>query len=94
MEEKTKHSGIGIASIILGALGLIIFLIGFLIPCLYTITTGLIFAVIALILGYIAKKQGDNYGNYGIMLGVLTLIIAFIILLLTTVTTVEISYYN
>ena len=56
-------------------------------------SAGVIFGIIAIILGYIAKKEGDNYGNYGIYLGVLVIIIALITILLTTVTSVETGYY-
>jgi hypothetical protein len=71
MEEKQKHTGIGVASIIFGILVLIMYLIGlffysFVDNRLYGIVIGIIFGIIALILGYLAKKQGDNYGTYGI----------------------------
>jgi len=83
MEEKDKHSGIGIASIILGILGLILYFIGwffysFVDNRLYGIVIGVIFGIVAIILGYVAKKQGDNYGTYGMYLGVLIVIIALI----------------
>jgi hypothetical protein len=41
----------------------------------------------------VAKKQGDNYGTYGIYLGVLVIIVALITVLLTTPTSVETGYY-
>jgi hypothetical protein len=53
---------------------------------------GIILGIISIFLGYIAKKQGDNYGTYGIYLGSLILIITVIIVLFTTVTTVEVGY--
>ena len=98
MEEKDKHSGLGIASIILGILGLVLYSIGWLFYSfvdnrLYGIIGGIILGLIAIVLGYFAKKQGDNYGTYGIYLGVLVIIIALITILLTTVTSVETSYY-
>jgi len=97
MEEKDKHSGIGIASIILGILGLLLYFIGwffysFVDNRLYGIVIGVIFGIVAIILGYVAKKQGDNYGTYGISLGVLILIIGVLIFLLTTPAYVETSY--
>ena len=54
---------------------------------------GVIFGVIAILLGYLAKKEGDTYGTYGIYLGILVIIIALITILLTTVTSVETGYY-
>jgi len=98
MDEKNKHSGVGIASLILGICGLVLYFIGFfffsfLDNRLYGMITGVILAILAIILGYIAKKEGDNYGTYGIYLGVLVVIIALITILLTTVTSVETGYY-
>jgi uncharacterized membrane protein YkgB len=59
---------------------------------LYGIIIGIILGIIAIILGYLAKKQGDNYGTYGISLGVLILIIGVLTFLLTTPAYVETSY--
>ena len=97
MEEKEKHSQIGIASIIFGILGLILYFIGWFFYSfadnrLYGMGIGVILGIIAVILGYFAKKQGDTYGTYGIYLGALVIIIALITVLLTTVTSVETSY--
>ena len=96
MKEK-EHTNVGIASIILGILGLIIYFIGlffysFVDNRLYGIIIGIIFGIIAIIVGYLAKKKGDNYGTYGITLGVLILIIGFLTFVLTTPTYVETSY--
>ena len=97
MVEKDKHSGVGISSIILGILGLVLYFIGFFFFSfvdnrLYGMGIGVILGIIAVILGYIAKKEGDNYGTYGMYLGALVIIIALITILLTTVTSVETSY--
>jgi amino acid transporter len=97
MEEKNKHTQVGIASIILGILGLILYFIGwffysFVDNRLYGIVIGVIFGIVAIILGYSGKKQGDNYGTYGMCLGVLIVIITLITILLTTVTSVETNY--
>ena len=54
---------------------------------------GVIFGILALILGYIAKKKGDTYGTYGIYLGIFIIIIALITILLVTPTSVETGYY-
>ncbi|MFX0207292.1 MAG: hypothetical protein ACFFDT_14995 [Candidatus Hodarchaeota archaeon] len=98
MEEKVKHSGVGIASIIFGILGLILYFIGlffysFVDNRLYGMISGIILSIVAIILGYLAKKQGDNYGTYGIYLGVIVIIVALITVLLTTPTSVETGYY-
>jgi len=97
MGEKNKHTQVGIASIIFGILGLILYFIGWFFYSfadnrLYGIVIGVIFGILAVILGYVAKKQGDTFGIYGIYLGGLVIIIALITLLLTTVTSVETSY--
>jgi hypothetical protein len=98
MEQKNIHSGFGITSIILGILGLILYFIGFFFFSfvdnrLYGMIIGFIFGIIAVILGYFAKKEGDNYGKYGIYLGSLIIVITIITILLTTVTSVETGYY-
>jgi len=98
MEEINNHSNVGIASIIFGILGLILYFIGWFFYSfadnrLYGIVIGVIFGILAVILGYVAKKQGDTYGTYGMYLGALVIIIALITVLLTTVTSVETGYY-
>ena len=97
MVKEKEHTNVGIASIILGILGLILYFIGwffysFVDNRLYGITIGIIFGIIAVILGYLAKKQGDNYGTYGLSLGILILIIGLLTFLLTTPTSVETGY--
>lgn len=98
MEEKNKHTQVGIASIILGIFGLILYFIGwffysFVDNRLFGIIGGIILGVIAILLGYMAKKEEDDYGTYGIYLGAIIIIIALITILLTTVTSVETGYY-
>ena len=98
MVKEKEHTNVGIASIIFGILGLILYFIGwffysFVDNRLYGMISGIILSIVAIILVYLAKKQGDNYGTYGIYLGVLVIIIALITVLLTTVTSVETSYY-
>ncbi len=97
MGEKNKHTPVGISSIILGILGLILYFIGwffysFVDNRLYGMIIGVIFGIISIILGYLAKKEEDNYGTYGMYLGALIIIIFLITVLLTTVTSVEMSY--
>jgi hypothetical protein len=99
MEEKKKHTEIGVASIIFGILGLILYFLGwsfysFVDNRLYGIIIGIIFGILALIFGYLAKKQGDEYGTYGILLGVLILIIGLITFLLTNIAYIETGNYN
>ena len=98
MEEKNNHSQVGIASVILGVLGLILYFIGWFFYSfannrLYGMGIGVIFGILAIIDGYFAKKQGDTYGTYGMYLGALVIIIALITILLTTVTGVETGHY-
>ncbi len=98
MKERNKGTPVGISSIIFGILGLIFYFIGlffysFVDNRLYGMVIGLIFGIVAIILGFIAKKKGDNYGTYGLYLGILIVIIALLTVLLTTVTSVEIGYY-
>ena len=98
MVKEKEHTSVGIASIIFGILGLILYFIGlffysFVDNRLYGIVIGIILGIVAIILGYVAKKQGDNYGTYGIYLGVLVIIIALITVILTTPTSVETGYY-
>ena len=97
MVKEKEHTDVGIVSIILGILGLILYFIGwffysFVDNRLYGIIIGIIFGIIAVILGYLAKKQGDTYGTYGISLGVLILIIGVLTFLLTTPAYSETSY--
>ena len=97
MVKEKEHTNIGVASIIFGILGLILYFIGwffysFVDNRLYGIIIGIILGIIAIILGYLAKKQGDNYGTYGLSLGVLILIIGVVTFLLTTPAYVETSF--
>jgi uncharacterized membrane protein len=96
MAVKTEHSQIGITSIILGALGLIFYVIGwfffsFVDNRLYGMIIGLILSLLAIVLGYIAKKHGDSYGSYGMILGGFVIIITVIIAILATPASVEIG---
>lgn len=98
MNVINEHTQIGIASIILGVLGIIFYFIGwfffsFVDNRLYGMAIGLIMSILALIIGYISKKQGDFYGTYGMFLGGFLIIITIIISILTTPTSVEIGYY-
>ena len=98
MVKEKEHTNVGIASIILGILGLILYFIGWFFYSfsdnrLYGMISGMILGIVAIVLGYLAKKQGDNYGTYGIYIGVIVIIVALITVLLTTPTSVETGYY-
>ena len=69
MENKNQHTDLGIASIIFGVLGIISYFIGlffysFVDNRLYGMVAGFILGIIALTIGHLAKKHGDDYGTY------------------------------
>ena len=95
MDVNSEHSQLGITSIIFAILGIIFYFIGwfffsFVDNRLYGMVIGLILSILAVVSGYIAKKQGDSYGTYGMILGGFIIIITIIITILTTPTSVEI----
>jgi len=88
MMDKRRHSNVGIASIILGIIGLLmIFLPGIinsflLFTYIHLVSVNFLFIFSSLCLGIIsiitggkAKKQGDMYGKYGMALGKITIIL-------------------
>jgi uncharacterized membrane protein len=96
--NNNKNSHIGITSILFGVLGLISYIIGFFFFSfvdnrIYGMVIGLILGILSIILGYIAKKNGDKYGIYGIYLGSLIIIILIITIILVTPVSVETGYY-
>ncbi len=98
MDAKNEHTQLGIASIIFSVLGILFYFIGwfffsFIDNRLCGMVIGIILSILAIVLGYITKKQGDSYGRYGMILGSSLLMITIIIVLLTTPTSVEIGYY-
>ena len=98
MDVSHEHTQLGIASIILAVLGFISYFIGwfffsFLDNRLYGMVIGLILSILAIVFGYIAKKNGDSYGTYGMVLGSILIVITILIVLFTTPTTVETGYY-
>ena len=97
--NKENYVGLGIISIILGIIGLILYFFGlfffsFVNNRLYGMVIGVILSILALVFGYIANKQGDVYGVYGMILGGFVIIIAVVIVILTTPTSFEICYYS
>jgi hypothetical protein len=98
MAEKNINSYIGIASIVIGLIGLTLYFIGFFFFSfadnrLYGMIIGTILAIISIIIGHIAKKNGDKYGKYGVYLGSLTIIILIITIIFVTPVSVETGYY-
>jgi hypothetical protein len=98
MNDETYQIGIGILSIIIGILGLVSYFIGFFFFSfvdnrLYGMIIGFIMGIIAIILGYIAKKKEDKYGIYGIYIGMIIIIITLITISLTTIVSVETGTY-
>ena len=99
MVKKNEYTNVGIASIIFGTLGLILYFIGlfffsFYNNRLYGMFIGLILSILALVFGNIAYKRGDSYGFYGMILGGFVMIITVIIIILTTPTSYEFQYYS
>lgn len=91
MAKTNNNSKLGIASIILGILGLMFYFIGFFFFSfvdnrLYGILIGILLSILAIILGYIAKKNEDEYGIYGIYLGFSVIIIFIITIIIVTPT--------
>ncbi len=75
MEEKTKHIDSGIASLILGIMGIAsLFILGWFI--------GLPLGLLSFILGRKAKKRGEKYGTYGMILGAIIIILFLIMMML------------
>jgi len=98
MIDLNEHTQYGVVSIILGFIGIVLYLIGWFFYTfadnrLYGMVAGVIFGIISIILGYIAKKHGDNYGLYGIYLGIIPIIISLIIILFVTPFSVEYGFY-
>ena len=98
MVDKNINSKIGIFSIVLGLLGLILYIIGFFLFSfadnrLYGMIIGSILGIISIILGHIANKNGDKYGKYGMYIGSLTIIILIITIIFVTPVSVETGYY-
>jgi hypothetical protein len=71
MEYSKKHGMDGIGSIICGILGIVlVFIIAF-IP--------LFLAIFAIGFGVSARKKGDGYGIWGLILGIATIILMIVV---------------
>lgn len=55
---------------------------------------GIVFGVIAVVLGQYAQIQGDWYGSYGMLFDGAVHIIGLVTMLLTTIINVETGYYR
>jgi len=73
MEENIKHTNAGIASIVLGILGLVTIMHWF--GLMIWVFMPLPFGISAIITSRIAKKQGDNYGKSGMILGIIATVV-------------------
>jgi drug/metabolite transporter (DMT)-like permease len=98
MIELNEHTKYGIISIFFGTIGIVLYLIGWFFYSfadnrLYGMVAGVILGILSIILGYIARKQGDSYGIIGIYLGIIPIIISLVIFLFATPIYVEYGYY-
>ncbi len=76
MEQTTKkHTAGGIISLILGALGIIMILNFYWATFLSTGILPIVLGVLAIILGWYARKKQDSYGSVGLILGIIAFII-------------------
>jgi hypothetical protein len=91
MEDKRRQSYAGIASIILGVLGIAIhFSFNILLHFLLQIThlgvklyilwilISVFLGIIAMITARTAIKQGDTYGKYGMIFGIIVIVLVFV----------------
>jgi len=76
-ETPKKHTASGIISVIFGALGVITILNWYWTSFLSWGIIPIVFGILAIIPGWYARKKGDNFGNVGLILGVIALIIGF-----------------
>lgn len=70
---QQESETLGLVSLIFGILAIIglLFFVG-----------GLVFAIVAIITGYMAKKRGQRHGNTGFILGIIALAINLFVLIL------------
>jgi len=93
MQENKKHTNVGIASIILGIVGLSMFFSTGLWFCISPINwfgvilnilwgfVSLFLGISSVITGIKAKKQGDAYGKYGLILGIIATALGLVIII-------------
>jgi hypothetical protein len=68
-EQPKQHTQYGTLALIFGILGIVLLWI----PLINIIAIA--FAVLAIIFGYLARKQGDSYGLIGLILGIITIVL-------------------
>jgi len=102
MAEKT-HTTIGKVSLILGTISFLLMISVPIVPYItgpldILIVLGFILylvvlpgAIIAIILGFIARKQGDKYGLVGLILGLVVIILFIISIVLSAIVYVYVS---
>lgn len=79
---ETKGMGWGIASLVLGIISIIF---------LYYIVISILAAVLAIVFGIIGKTKGDNsFAKTGLVLGIISLIVTFLLFLFLQVLDVSI----
>jgi len=65
-----EHTNNGKIALIFGILSMFLLIVVFLLP--------IILAILAIIFGVLARKNGDKYGTYGMILGILTIILTIV----------------
>jgi len=103
--DGKPHTTIGVVSLILGIISILIMMAGFVMPYMvgyaefgaFIILAYLLYlvgipgAIIAIVLGYLAKKQGDSYGLIGLILGAIVLILMVISIIIAAITYAYVS---
>jgi hypothetical protein len=89
MVKEIEHTNGGIAALVLGILGLILIFLPWMGLPFRSDILAIPIAILAVVLGNFARKYEDNYGNIGLVLGVITLIIIILIVTFTTPVYVE-----
>jgi len=85
MENEVDTRLVGIISLAMGIIAIIMLFLG------RTALFGIIFGIIAFILGRKPKKQGNKYGLYGWTLGLICIIFGIIFLIITAFLIIELS---
>ncbi|MEM4258193.1 MAG: hypothetical protein QXL17_03460 [Candidatus Thermoplasmatota archaeon] len=83
--ENKKYHQVGLLGVAVGILSIIFMWI----PLMTIIA--IVFAILAVVLGYIAKKHGDRYGFYGFILGIIAIVLVVILTLLAATLYVYVS---
>ncbi len=90
MVTAKEHTKSGAMSLVLGVIGIILI---FLLPIIFgdpsVAMIAIPFGVLAAVFGFSARKRGDGYGIIGLVLGVITLILAIVFLTFFTIAYVE-----